>query len=95
MLMVAKSYIRGHKAYFDENENKWLFDDEKLNNEIVEVCPHCHHIHMSEDCDWCLKSLEKCDFIVSACCGHSVEKGYIMLKDGRVFREENGGNGNE
>lgn len=86
--MVAKGYIRGHKAYFDENKNEWLFCDEKLNNESAEVCPHCNHTHMSDDCDWCLRELEKCDFIISACCGHNVEKGYIMLEDGRIFREE-------
>lgn len=85
--MVAKCYIRGHKAYFDENKNEWLFCDEELNNENVEVCPHCNHTHMSDDCDWCLRELKKCDFIISACCGHNVEKGYIMLKDGRIFRE--------
>ena len=88
IMMVAKTYIRGNKVYFDEDENEWLFYDEKLNNENVEVCPRCHHIHKIDDCDWCLRELEKCDFIISACCGHNVEKGYIMLKDGRIFRED-------
>ena len=35
--MVDKTYIRGHKSYFDENKNEWLFYDEKLNNESAEI----------------------------------------------------------
>lgn len=88
MLMVATSYIRGHKVFFNENENKWLFCDEQSNNNFVEVCPRCCQPHLPNDCDYCLRPLQKCDYIVSACCGHGVEQGYIQLADGRIFKEE-------
>ena len=88
--MVATGYIRGNKVYYDENEKKWEYYDEKLrnSNNIVEICPNCHQPHLPDDCDFCLRELMCCEFIESACCGHNVEKGYIQLKDGRVFREE-------
>lgn len=79
--MVAKCLIRGNEIYYDEKTQKWICDDEL-------VCPRCHQLHSDDDCDYCLRDLLDCEFIVSACCGHGVEKGYIKLKDGRTFREE-------
>lgn len=91
--MTVTSYIRGHKVYYDENDKEWKYCDEKLKNsdKIAEVCPRCCQPHLSFDCDFCLRPLQYCKFIVSACCGHGVEQGYIQLADGRIFREENGG----
>ena len=86
--MVATSYVRGHKIYYDEKASKWLFCDDKLNDTDVEVCPNCRQPHLPNDCDYCLRPLQECSFIVSACCGHNVERGYIKLKDGRIFRED-------
>lgn len=84
--MVATSFVRGNKVFYDENAG-WVFENGDKVGDVLEVCPHCNHTHMSDDCDWCLRELKKCDFIVSACCGHNVEQGYIQLADGRLFRE--------
>lgn len=85
--MVVTSYIRGHKVYYDEKQKKWVFVEKELNNASVEVCPRCCQSHLPNDCDYCLRPLQKCDYIVSACCGHNVKQGYIQLADGRLFKE--------
>ena len=85
--MGAITYIRGCKAIYDEQEQKWTFDDGQIVGDIIEICPRCHTHHLSYDCDYCLRPLLQTDFIVSACCGHGVERGYIKLADGRLFRE--------
>ena len=86
--MVATSYVRGHKVYYDDEKEKWLFANDKLNDKVAEVCPRCCQPHLPNDCDYCLRPLQQTDFIVSACCGHGVERGYIKLADGRIFYEE-------
>lgn len=85
--MVATSFIRGHKISYDENKLEWVFEDGSRVGDTLEACVRCKQSHSADDCDYCLKPLQKCDFIVSACCGHGVEKGYIVLKDGRIFKE--------
>lgn len=85
--MVITSHIRGHKVYYNEKQRKWIFVEEELNDDCAKVCPRCCQPHSSDDCDYCLRPLQECDYIVSACCGHSVKQGYIQLADGRLFRE--------
>ena len=52
-------------------------------------CVRCGKYPSSTGADYCLKGLEDCNFITAACCGHGVPgEGYIMLADGRIFREE-------
>lgn len=86
IIMVVTSFVRGHKILYDENIG-WVFEDGKVVGDVVEVCPNCCQKHFPTDCDYCLKPLQQTDFIVSACCGHGVEQGYIQLADGRLFRE--------
>ncbi len=88
IIMVAESFIRGHKVHYNEKQEKWVFNDKQLNDAFVEVCPRCCQSHLPNDGDYCLRPLQKYDYIVSACCGHGVKQGYIQLADGRVFREE-------
>ena len=84
--MVATSFVRGHPISYDENMG-WVFEDGGRVGDVLEVCPRCCQSHSPNDCDYCLKPLQQTDFIVSACCGHGVEQGYIQLSDGRVLRE--------
>ena len=86
ILMVATSFVRGNKIFYDEDIG-WIFENGDRVGDVLEVCPRCCQSHSPNDCDYCLKSLQQTDFIVSACCGHNVEQGYIQLKDGRLFRE--------
>ena len=84
--MVATSFVRGHPIFYDENMG-WVFKNGSMVGDVLEVCPRCCQSHLPNDCDYCLRPLQECNFIVSACCGHSVEQGYIQLTDGRLFRE--------
>ena len=84
--MVAKTFIRGHKAFYDEKSGKWKFYEQSKNTEN-EVCPRCCQPHIQTDCDYCMKPLRDCNYITSACCGHGVQNGYIVLQDGRIFEE--------
>ena len=94
--MVARSFNRGHETYFDCNTMSWRY---KHSHKYVKdtddlKCPRCGKKAI-EDVDFCLYPLHECDFIEAACCGHGVKKGYIKLKDGRIFREENNGGDTE
>ena len=86
--MTVTTYIRGKKAYFDDERQIWFFEDGNEVGKVAEICSRCHTHHLPNECDWCLRPLKECGMIVSACCGHGIEPGYIQLKDGRIFREE-------
>ena len=87
--MSAKQYLRGHEIYYDDEKKAWIYTEngERVyDNECIE-CVKCDKPPI-DDVDFCLYALHDCDFINAACCGHGVKPGYIKLKDGRVFREE-------
>lgn len=94
--MVANGFIRGHKVYYDDKSGFWYYSDGKrvYDNDCRE-CVKCGKPPI-DDIDFCLYALHDCDFINSACCGHGVEEGYIMLKDGRRFiLEQNSGDSDD
>lgn len=88
--MTAKAYTRGHEVYYDEEEKEWRYNDNHTSINNNRLCSKCDKQPI-DDVDFCLYGLHDCDFIVSACCGHGVENGYILLKDGRRFEEVDGG----
>lgn len=70
---MITSYSRGHEIYYDGTN--WCYTD---NNEIVNnerPCARCGRIPTQEGFDACLGRLEG---VKSACCGHGVEKAYIV-----------------
>lgn len=81
--MTVTGYTRGHKIYYDYDEREWKYCDNNkpIINEI-RPCVNCKQLPV-DDKDYCLRNIE----IVSACCGHGIEEGYIQLKDGRLFKE--------
>ena len=81
--MVAKQHIRGNPIYYDEEEDKWKWFDGS--DDVMKPCVRCGEYPVENDCDYCLRHLLDCDYISNACCGHGVDKGYIMLEDGRIF----------
>ena len=87
--MSARQYLRGHEIYYDEKQQTWRFSNNDADITNDRPCKKCGKQSI-DDIDFCLYALHDCDFIQSACCGHGVKKGYIKLKDGRIFREENG-----
>lgn len=86
--MTVKGFNRGHEIFLNTKDNEWYYTETNTkvsDNEDIE-CLRCKKQSIG-DVDFCLYNLKDCGFIVSACCGHGVEKGYIMLKDGRRFEE--------
>ena len=86
--MTVTSYVRGHKVFY--NGDAWLYidDESEVDNFNERSCIKCGNKASSTGADHCLKGLEDCSFIVAACCGHGVvDEGYIMLADGRIFKE--------
>ena len=78
---MATSYNRGHLVYYDWNTENWRYSD---NNEIVNndrPCKKCGHGPTIEGYDACLGYIEDA---LHACCGHGVEKGYIVYANKTV-----------
>ena len=70
---MITSHSRGHEIYYDGST--WRYSD---NNEIdsnTRPCKRCGKPPTIEGYDACLRYI---DSATSACCGHGVEKGYII-----------------
>ena len=86
--MTVTAYFNGHKAYYDWDKNDWLYVDDNTSVWNKRPCVRCGQYPLKDDiieADYCLGFLG--DKVDSACCGHGVKKGYIKLKDGRIFEE--------
>lgn len=99
VVMCVRGYIRGHEIYYDDELKCWCYKDngERVYNDDGEerVCSNCNKPPI-DDVDFCLYGLRDCNCIEGACCGHGVEQGYILLKDGRRFvLEQNLGDDSE
>ena len=78
---MATSHSRGHLIYYDWNTENWRYSD---TNEIVNnnrPCKKCGHGSTIEGYDACLGYIEDA---LHACCGHGVEKGYIVYANKTV-----------
>ncbi len=71
------SYSRGHKIIYINNE--WVYADnlEKVNDE--RACKRCGNKPTSEGHDFCIKNRKG---VISACCGHGIDKGYVLTREG-------------
>lgn len=86
--MTANDHIRGHEIYYDDDDKCWKYveTNKRVYDNTIENCVKCNKPPI-DDIDFCLYGLKDADLIEAACCGHGVEKGYILLKDGRRFEE--------
>jgi len=76
---IATAFSRGHAIYFDGKNWKYLD-----NNQIVyeeRPCKRCGQTPTKEGYDACLGHIKGA---TSACCGHGVGKGYVVLKNKEV-----------
>lgn len=71
--MPVKSYSRGHEIVFIDD--MWLYKDTMLPVYDVRACIRCKKYPTVEGYDACLGTLKN---VKSACCGHGIEKGYII-----------------
>lgn len=77
-IMVITSYTRGHKILFDVKQKKWFYVDTEKETNDERACKRCGKKPTKEGYDYCLGYIENA---TSACCGHGVEKAYIMEKE--------------
>lgn len=70
--MAAYSRSRGHKIKYDGSQ--WVYNDTGKPLDDSRACRRCNRQPTLEGYDACLGKLYN---VVSACCGHGVEKAYI------------------
>ena len=70
---LLKMYERSTGSY---QNNKWVYSDNKMpiGNE-VRICKRCGKMPTPEGYDACLGYIPNA---VSACCGHGVERGFVL-----------------
>ena len=57
---------------YDKN---WFYADNKQSISIERPCTRCNKMPTKEGYDKCLGYIKN---VKSACCGHGIEKGYIL-----------------
>lgn len=74
--MVAHTFKRGHKIIYSVPKS-WIYADTGESILIERPCKKCGKMPTKEGYDACLGYIPS---VKSACCGHGVEKGYIIWK---------------
>ncbi len=75
--MTIKAYQRGHAVHFDEMDQAWRYADTNELCDGMRPCVRCGKSPTKEGYDACLGHIEG---VRSACCGHGVEKSYIVVQ---------------
>ena len=73
--MAASSHYYGNLVVWDEKDDTWHYEDGELADK-PRPCPFCGRLPTSEGYDGCLGYIPGA---WSACCGHGVETGYVMI----------------
>ena len=73
---MPTSYERGHPIYWNEEEGLWFYTDNNKPVNDKRKCKHCGKPATKEGYDACLGFIEGAS---SACCGHGVEEGYVIM----------------
>jgi len=73
--LSAWAHSRGHKIEYDLLKHMWIYSDNKEVFNDTRPCIKCGKMPTKEGYDACLGYIKNTK---SACCGHGVEKGYIL-----------------
>ena len=75
--MTIWTYFRGHKAFWSEELQDWVyFDTEEIVND-KRPCKKCGESPTPDGYDACIGNVEGVEY---ACCGHGVEEGYVIYE---------------
>ena len=85
--MTVRAYNRGHEIYYDEEKKEWFYSDDNTIAIVDRPCKRCGLESNRYGHDYCMQGLSDAKGVISACCGHGIENGYIVLEDGRRFVE--------
>ena len=76
---MVTGYSLGYQIEYLNNQ--WVYSDTKesiIDN--IRPCKYCGHYPIIHRYDYCLGKLPN---VTSACCGHNIEKSYVVFNDGR------------
>lgn len=76
---MVTAHSRGHKIYYDK---VWRYYDDNSIFDDSRSCTRCGKYPNKDGSDSCLGHI---DGIISACCGHGVEKPYRIYKEVKNF----------
>jgi len=78
--MTAIGFCRGNPIEFDEDLQCWVYssDHVPMQNNNERPCPRCGRMPTPEGYDACLGYIPGAAY---ACCGHGVEKGYVIMEE--------------
>ena len=71
--MTATSYDRGWPIVY--RNDKWVYQDNGEPSDENRPCVRCGRPPTADGYDACLSHIEG---VMSACCGHGVEAGYVV-----------------
>lgn len=71
--MTVIAYSRGWKIEYCKN--KWVYSDTKNTFDDSRPCKRCGNFPTKEGFDFCVGYVSNAK---SVCCGHGVEKGFIL-----------------
>ena len=80
MGLMATSYSRGHKIYFDHQMKEWKYLDDNTSTSVERPCKRCGKMPTKDGGDACLGHIPGA---ISACCGHGVSRKFILFKERR------------
>jgi len=84
--MVATSYFKGNKIYYDLKEKLWKYSYTHEPITVIGECPRCKQHMKVGSPDSCIGLLPG---VIQGCCGHGVKKGYLMFNNGIILRFDN------
>jgi hypothetical protein len=83
--MAAHSFLFGHAVTWDEANDTYRYTDTGEVADNSRPCPKCMECPRSDDHDPCIAELPG---VIGACCGHGIERGFVVFADGRLIRGE-------
>lgn len=73
---MVTTHYRGHEIKY--NNGQWVYSDNNIPIEKeIRPCTKCGRMPTTEGYDACLGFIPGA---TSACCGHGIEKGYVVMK---------------
>lgn len=77
--MTVRGLIFGHRAYYDQEEEAWRWEDGGgFTEEEPKACPQCGQHRTEEGYDPCIGFIEGAN---SVCCGHGKVDGWVGWKE--------------
>lgn len=81
---MVTGYSLGYKIEYINNQ--WIYSDTKESIDKSRPCKYCGKYPTKEGYDGCLGYLPN---VTSACCGHRIEKPYVVFNNGQYKQFEN------